>query len=78
MGQTHRSVETSGASQRAAEYLQVAPGSPVMVLRSTMKDVQGRPVETFIAFHRSDRSRFDVVLNGQHDSALMLVRPPQG
>lgn len=57
-----RSVEASVASQPQARLLGIAEGDPVLVLRSTSRRADGLPVETFVAYHRGDRSRFEVAL----------------
>lgn len=75
-GEARRSLEAGAASQHAATHLGVPLGAPGLVLRSTIRDVAGLPVETFIAFHRGDRSRFEVVLNGEQDVAQMRVAQP--
>jgi GntR family transcriptional regulator len=58
----HRLVEAVPASSAIAEALGLQPGDPVLLLRSTAWDVDGRPAEYFIAYHRGDRSRFQVAL----------------
>jgi GntR family transcriptional regulator len=63
-----RSVEASAAPQPLASALGVATGAPVLVLRSLSYDADDRPVESFVAYHRGDRSRFEVD----------LVREPAG
>lgn len=57
-----RSVEASLAGVRLAQLLGIRRSDPLMVLRSVSVDGQGRPVESFVAFHRGDRSRFEVDL----------------
>ncbi|GAA0935870.1 GntR family transcriptional regulator [Pseudonocardia zijingensis] len=57
-----RSVEASVAPQPLAQALGVDPGAPVLVLRSLSFDAGERPVESFVAYHRGDRSRFEVDL----------------
>ena len=57
-----RSVEAAVASAELARSLGIGKGGPVLVLRSISVDVQGRPVEMFVAYHRGDRSRFEVDL----------------
>lgn len=57
-----RSVEASAARGPLAAALDVSPGSPVLVLRSLSFDADERPVESFVAYHRGDRSRFQVDL----------------
>lgn len=57
-----RSVEATVATTELATALGVAVGAPVLVLRSLSFGVDGRPVESFVAYHRGDRSRFEVDL----------------
>lgn len=56
-----RGVEAGVASDELAAALGVAPGAPVLVLRS-LSFADDRPVEVFVAYHRADRSRFEVTL----------------
>ncbi|MGI8458806.1 MAG: GntR family transcriptional regulator [Propionibacteriaceae bacterium] len=56
-----RGVEAAVASDDLAAALGVDPGAPVLVLRSTSY-AGVRPVEVFVAYHRGDRSRFEVTL----------------
>ncbi|GAA4065330.1 GntR family transcriptional regulator [Actinomadura miaoliensis] len=57
-----RFVEAVPASSAVAEALGLRPRDPVLLLHSTAWDVTGRPVEFFVAYHRGDRSRFQVSL----------------
>lgn len=71
-----RSLEAAVARPNLARDLRIARGGPVLVLRSVSYGVQDRPVETFVAFHRGDRSRFEVELFRQSASVarpLMIV-----
>ena len=57
-----RAVEAEVASDTLAESLGVSPGAagtgpPQHLVRGV------RPVEVFVAYHRGDRSRFEVTLN---------------
>jgi len=57
-----RAVEAAVAGDGVADALGIRSGDPVLVLRSTSyAGVQ--PVEVFVAYHRGDRSRFEVILN---------------
>ncbi len=56
-----RGVEASTANDELAAALALEPGAPVLVLRSTSY-AGARPVEVFVAYHRGDRSRFEVTL----------------
>jgi GntR family transcriptional regulator, N-acetylglucosamine utilization regulator len=57
-----RVVEASLAGARLARMLDVRRSDPLLVLRSVALDERARPVESFVAFHRGDRSRFEVDL----------------
>ena len=57
-----RSLEASVARSALARDLGIARGGPILVLRSVSLGVGDRPIETFVAFHRGDRSRFEVEL----------------
>ena len=56
-----RGVEAATANPTLAKALAINTGDPVLVLRSTSQAGQ-RPVEMFVAYHRGDRSRFEVTL----------------
>lgn len=73
-----RSIEATTANSALARDLQVTRGSAILVLNSVSYGVSDRPVEEFIAYHRGDRSRFDVILNRQpvrSTSPLVVVTP---
>lgn len=57
-----RSVEATLAGAGLARSLGIAKGAPVLTLRSLSFGADGRPVESFVAYHRGDRSRFEVEL----------------
>lgn len=57
-----RGVEAEVASDTLAAALGISPGAAVLVLRSTSY-ADARPVEVFVAYHRGDRSRFEVTLS---------------
>lgn len=58
-----RSVEAVAASKQVARMLEIPVGAPVLLLRSTSVDATGRCIESFVAYHRGDRSRFVVSLS---------------
>lgn len=62
-----RAVEAHNAPPSLARDLGLAPGAAVLVLHSVGCDLSGRPVETFRAYHRGDRSRFEVALSQPAD-----------
>jgi GntR family transcriptional regulator len=57
-----RGVEAAVANGVLAKALAISVGDPVLLLRSTSYG-GGRPVEMFVAYHRGDRSRFEVTLS---------------
>jgi GntR family transcriptional regulator len=65
-----RLLEAVPATQSIAEALRLDPGDPVLLLHSTAWDVLGRPVEHFLAYHRGDRSRFQVRLRRRRTAAV--------
>lgn len=62
-----RLVEAVPASPAIAHALGLRSRAPVLLLRSTAWDTAGRPVEYFSAYHRGDRSRFQVHLRRRRD-----------
>jgi GntR family transcriptional regulator len=63
-----RGVEAAVAGEEVAAALALEPGEPVLVLRSASYAGE-RPVEVFVAYHRGDRSRFEVTLLRAHSLA---------
>jgi GntR family transcriptional regulator len=72
-----RSVEAAVANAGQARLLGIRRGDPVLVLRSVSLGESGRPVESFLALHRGDRSRFQVeltrVADGSAGTPMLLV-----
>lgn len=64
-----RTIEAVIAGAREAEYLDIATGAPLISLESVTYLNDGTPIEYFHAFHRGDRSRFEV--------NLLRVREPE-
>lgn len=58
-----RTIEAAVANRRQAELLGVRVGAPMLVLGSVAWLDTQRPIESFVAWHRGDRSRFDVSLS---------------
>jgi len=73
-----RSVEAAVAKKDIAAALQIPTGAAVLVLRSVSRGEGEVPVERFVAFHRGDRSRFEVELErGRGDVRRpLMVRKP--
>lgn len=59
---SHRIVEARVTDKQLARDLQLSVGDPLLVLTTVSYDQDNVPMETFIAFHRADRSRFEVDL----------------
>lgn len=55
-----RTVEAVGADEEIAHYLEVEPGTPLLLLCSASRTADGRPMEWFAAWHRADRTQFEV------------------
>ena len=57
-----RTIEAVLADGEVSRQLEVATGSPLLLLRSAGRDADGRPVEWFDAWHRADRTRFELAI----------------
>lgn len=55
-----RTVEAVPADNEIAPYLEVEPGTPLLLLCSASRTADGQPLEWFAAWHRADRTRFEV------------------
>jgi GntR family transcriptional regulator len=78
-----RTIEAGAATAALARMLDVPSGSPLLILKSVAYLADGRPIEYFIAWHRGDRSRFEVHLNRKgavatHPSTQRIVFDPDG
>lgn len=74
----YRTVEAVPASEDVAGHLGVEPGAPVLLLRSAGRTKDGRPLEWFEAWHRADRTRFEVeIVPGERSRPLnqRIVEP---
>jgi GntR family transcriptional regulator len=60
-----RTLEAVPAGAGLAAHLGIRPGVPVLLLKSRTFLSSGQPVEYFVAWHRGDRSRFEVNLTRQ-------------
>lgn len=73
----HRVVEADLAGTRLARLLGIRRADPLLVLRSLSVDSTNTPIERFVAYHRADRSRFEVDLErsapGSPRRPLMVV-----
>jgi len=66
-----RSVEARVAGVALARDLGLPRGGAVLFLSSIGMNALGRPVELFHAFHRGDRTRFEVSLTRQSDASVV-------
>jgi len=57
-----RTLEAVPAGKYEADLLQVKKGAPLILLDSVSYLADGAPIEYYRAFHRGDRSRFEVEL----------------
>lgn len=73
-----RHIEAVAADEREAELLQTEVGAPLIFLDSVSYLEDNTPIEYYQAFHRGDRSRFEVALvrirEGQIRDALTEQR----
>jgi len=83
-----RMVEAVPASKYVAQLLNVRKGAPLIMLDSVSFASDGTPVEYYFAYHRGDRSQFEVelvrvgsdatvkdVLNSQSMVTSTLIKP---
>lgn len=73
VARSERVVEARSADPTLARDLQVSAGDPVLALVNVSYDQDDVAIETFVAFHRADRSRFEVSLT--RSSHGQPVRP---
>lgn len=65
----HRTVEAAATSHRLAKLLELPPGAPVLYICGVGRDLAGRPVEMFEAWHRGDRTQIEIEVAGPTRSA---------
>lgn len=73
-----RRVEVAAAGARQARLLDVKRGSPLMVLRSVGYTTGARPIDYFVAYHRGDRTAFELELSAPAGVASRFERVPAG
>jgi GntR family transcriptional regulator len=59
-----RTVEAVAAAPHIADHLEVASGTPLLLLRSANRTADGAPLEWFEAWHRADRTMFEIQIVG--------------
>lgn len=69
-----RTVEAVGVPDSIADHLEVPVASPILLLRSRSWDEKGLPLEWFDAWHRADRTMFEIeILPGLPDQPINSV-----
>ena len=59
-----RTVEAVALDRATAGKLEARPGSPGLLLKSVARNRDGRPIEHFEAWHRGDRTMFEISVDG--------------
>lgn len=71
-----RTVEAVAADNHVGKHLDVPNGEPLLLLRSSSRDENGRPLEWFEAWHRGDRTMFEIeIIASEVDQPFSTVRP---
>jgi GntR family transcriptional regulator len=65
-----RSVEAVLANTKTARLLRIPTASALLRLKSVREDKNGQPIEYFVAYHRGDRSSFEI----EHSEDATLAR----
>ncbi|CAM3788869.1 GntR family transcriptional regulator [Mesobacillus zeae] len=60
IGQAKQTIEASAADDVEAEYLQIAKGSPILLIERNTRLKDGTPVELAKSVYRADRYKFKV------------------
>jgi GntR family transcriptional regulator len=68
----HRTLEAVAAPRRIARLLETKPGAPTLYVRSVGREAGGDAVEFFEAWHRGDRTQFDIDVGGPTRSGGVL------
>jgi GntR family transcriptional regulator len=71
-----RTIEAVAASARQSRLLRVRKGAPLILLQSESYLEDGRPLEYYFAYHRGDRSRFEVELVRDRLSGMSTPASP--
>ena len=67
-----RTVEAVIAGDHLAELLEVGPADALAYIESVSWDVEGRPVDCYRAWLRTDRMRIDLGVTAQQQEGLQL------
>lgn len=67
-------IEVVAATDDEAQILAIAPGAPLLLVRRTTTDAQGRPFEFSRDLFRGDRVRISVRIQGSDESEAARLR----
>jgi GntR family transcriptional regulator len=70
----HRTVEAVANTPALSQLLATPRHAPVLYIRGTGRDLTGRPVEVFEAWHRGDRTQIDIEVAGPTRSAGIVTQ----
>jgi GntR family transcriptional regulator len=70
-----RTIEAVAADARQARLLNTRRGAPLVFLQSVSYLADGRPIEFYLAYHRGDRSRFEVELMRSRQTRTAAGKP---
>lgn len=76
-GRGRNRIRAVGADDALAEMLELARGSPLLMLEGQGMDTEGRPMEWFTTWHRADQLVFDVEV-GPEAEQVQVAMPTHG
>lgn len=68
-------IRAVAADAAMAQWLKVAPGSPLLQLQGEMRDQWGRPLECFTTWHRPENLVFDVDVHPGEQQVQAVAAP---
>lgn len=72
VGHSRRSLGAAAATKEIAAHLGIKPRDPLVVLESVgYSGIDGAPIESYLAYHRGDRTKFEVQLVRPADSGTI-------
>lgn len=73
-GRSRRTLSAAAAEPHVAKLLDIKSNDPLIVLDSvSFSDIDGAPFETYRAYHRGDRTRFEVELLRSPDFSALAA-----
>jgi GntR family transcriptional regulator len=72
IARANRSIEATAADEKKAKLLGLKSGDPVIKLTSISYLDDGSPIEYYIAYHRGDRTKFEINLMRVREKWRML------